>query len=159
MSKRGSWGLVLSRSTSWFLWLFVFLNLKPCRTWTFTFETHGNVHSRTYNSLFSNPPLYTLFTPKFSSVVVFKCSCGDCMFPRACENNNLCKFGGQTECIMGDSKIVNVKGWKCARWKFKTVDAGYNSAREKSFNCASKSQRCFRHNPQLFSCEKKLFVL
>ena len=44
--------------------------------------------------------------PNFAFNIVFKCSWKYYIFARAFEDNNLCKIGEQTKCIMGDSKIV-----------------------------------------------------
>ena len=69
------------------------------------------------NSLFVNPPKYTLLPPpplphappkkKIALTTVRKCYLEYCIFPKAFEDNTRAKFGGQTECIKGDWKIVN----------------------------------------------------
>ena len=56
-----------------------------------------------YNMLCFPPPPH----PNFALVIVFKCSWENSVLPGAFENNGLCKFWGQTECIVGDLKIEN----------------------------------------------------
>ena len=36
--------------------------------------------------------IHSFCPPNFAQVIVFNCSWEDCIFSRACENNNLCKF-------------------------------------------------------------------
>ena len=58
-------------------------------------------------SIFESPLIHSVCPPNFAFTIVFKRSWKSYIFPRAFEDNNLCKIGEQTERIMGDSKIVN----------------------------------------------------
>ena len=52
--------------------------------------------------------LYSVCPTNFAYAIVVKYSWEVCIFPRAFHNNSLiAKFGGQTECIMGNWKIEN----------------------------------------------------
>ena len=59
-------------------------------------------------SLFSNPPQYTLFAPQIVHKLLFSNAPGRTAYSlEHVKTITYAKFGGQTECIMGDSKIVN----------------------------------------------------
>ena len=60
------------------------------------------------NSLFSNSPEYTLFAPQILHKPLFLNAPGSIAFSQEhFKTISYAKFGGQTECIMGNSKIVN----------------------------------------------------
>ena len=57
-------------------------------------------------SIFESPIIHSV-APQILHVIVLKCSRENVVLPGAFENNGLCKIWWQTECIMGDLKIVN----------------------------------------------------
>ena len=60
------------------------------------------------NSLFSNSPSYTLFAPKILHKPLFSNALGHMQCPQEHLITIVyAKFGGQTRCIMGNSKIEN----------------------------------------------------
>ena len=66
-------------------------------------------------SLFSNCPQYTLFAPQILHKPLFLNAPGSIAFSQEhFKTMSYAKFGGQTECIMGNWKIVNtIKKCKC----------------------------------------------
>ena len=60
------------------------------------------------NSLFSNSPKYTLFAPQILHKLLFSNALGDTAYSQEhLKTMVYAKFGGQTKCIMGNSKIEN----------------------------------------------------
>ena len=66
------------------------------------------LETQTYYSLFSNFPQYTLFAPQILHKLLFLNAPGSTAFSQGhFKTISYAKFGGQTECIMGNWKIVN----------------------------------------------------
>ena len=64
------------------------------------------------HSLFSNSPQYTLFAPQILHKPLFSNALGNMQCPQEhLKTIVYAKFGGQTKCIMGNSKIENK--WQC----------------------------------------------
>ena len=60
------------------------------------------------HSLFSNSPQYTLFAPQILHKLLFSNALGDTAYSEEhLKTMVYAKFGGQTKCIMGNSKIEN----------------------------------------------------
>ena len=94
-----------SKKKEWFFCFVLFcflLSLQLSRN-----NSIGNA-SYAHYSLFSNSPKYTLFAPQILRKPLFLNAPGSIAFSQEhFKTINYAKFGGQTECIMGDSKIVN----------------------------------------------------
>ena len=53
-------------------------------------------------SFFEFPIIHFVCPPNFAQTIVFKCSWGHCIFPRAFENNGLCKIWGANKVYYGE---------------------------------------------------------
>ena len=72
-------------------------------------DAHSLVPKKLSHSLFSNCPYYTLFAPQILHKPLFLNAPGSIAFSQEhFKTISYAKFGGQTECIMGNWKIVNL---------------------------------------------------
>ena len=53
-------------------------------------------------SIFEFPIIHFVCPSNFALTIVFKCSWGHCIFPRAFENNGLCKIWGADKVYYGE---------------------------------------------------------
>ena len=81
-------------------------NRKPRMKSHWQMMRQKTVNKDSLSHYFRTPIIHSV-APQILHVIALKCSWENVVLPGAFENNGLFKIWGQTECTMGDSKIVN----------------------------------------------------